>query len=114
MKMNYLKLGFAIALTSIVVTGCDDAKTEEAKPNNTTTEEPFMASTAASMRVALLEDFTGVRCGFCPDGHVRAVAAQQEFRELALQLGSMGGQAFLECGDQLRVEGLLMDACDER
>lgn len=29
----------------------------------------FMASTAAGKRVALLEDFTGVRCGFCPDGH---------------------------------------------
>ncbi len=78
MKMNYLKLSFAIALTSIIVTGCDDAKTEEAKPNNTTTEEPFMASTSATMRVAVLEDFTGVRCGYCPDGHVRAAAAQQE------------------------------------
>jgi hypothetical protein len=78
MKMNYLKLGFAIALTSIIVTGCDDAKTEEAKPNNTTTEEPFMAGTSATMRVAVLEDFTGVRCGYCPDGHVRAAAAQQE------------------------------------
>jgi hypothetical protein len=77
MKMNYLKLGFAIALTSIIVTGCDDAKTEEAKPN-TTTEEPFLASTTASMRVAVLEDFTGVRCGYCPDGHVRATAAQQQ------------------------------------
>ncbi len=77
MKMNYLKLGFAIALTSIIVTGCDDAKTEEPKPN-TNTEEPFMASTSASMRVAVLEDFTGVRCGYCPDGHVRATAAQQE------------------------------------
>jgi hypothetical protein len=78
MKMNYIKLGFAIALTSIIVTGCDDAKTDEAKPNNTNTEEPFMASTSATMRVAVLEDFTGVRCGFCPDGHVRATAAQQE------------------------------------
>ena len=35
------------------------------------------ASTTASNRAALLEDFTGVRCGFCPDGHVRAKAAQQ-------------------------------------
>jgi hypothetical protein len=77
MKMNYLKLGFAIALTSVIVSGCDDAKTEEAKPN-TSTEEPFLASTSASMRVAVLEDFTGVRCGYCPDGHVRATAAQQE------------------------------------
>ena len=38
----------------------------------------FLASTTAGNRAALLEDFTGVRCGFCPDGHVRAAAAQQE------------------------------------
>jgi hypothetical protein len=97
MKMNYLKLGFAIALTSIIVTGCDDAKTEEAKPN-TTTEDPFLASTAASMRVAVLEDFTGVRCGYCPDGHVRATAAQQElggdkFIILAVHGGSYASPA---------------------
>ncbi|MBL6963765.1 MAG: Omp28-related outer membrane protein [Bacteroidetes bacterium] len=37
-----------------------------------TTEEFFMASTDPENRVALLEDFTGVRCGYCPDGHARA------------------------------------------
>jgi hypothetical protein len=34
----------------------------------------FLAPTTKMKRVALLEDFTGVRCGFCPDGHVRAKA----------------------------------------
>ncbi len=34
----------------------------------------FLASTSPSNRVAMLEDFTGVRCGYCPDGHVRAKA----------------------------------------
>ena len=38
----------------------------------------FLASTTPSNRTALLEDFTGVRCGFCPDGHVRAAAAKSE------------------------------------
>lgn len=37
----------------------------------------FLASTTPSNRAALLEDFTGVRCGFCPDGHVKAAAAKQ-------------------------------------
>jgi len=37
----------------------------------------FLASTSPSNKAALLEDFTGVRCGFCPDGHIRAAAAQQ-------------------------------------
>lgn len=34
----------------------------------------FLASTAQQNRVALLEDFTGVRCQYCPDGHERAKA----------------------------------------
>ena len=29
----------------------------------------FRASTTPTTRIAVLEDFTGVRCGFCPDGH---------------------------------------------
>lgn len=36
----------------------------------------FRASTTPANRIAVLEDFTGVRCGFCPDGH--EVAAQVE------------------------------------
>ena len=35
-----------------------------------------MASTDKQNRAALLEDFTGVRCGFCPDGHVLAKSAK--------------------------------------
>jgi hypothetical protein len=37
-----------------------------------TTEELFLASTEAQNRTALLEDFTGVRCGYCPQGHIIA------------------------------------------
>jgi len=76
MNTNYLKIGVAVALTSILVTACEKT-TEDAKPT-VTTEPAFMASTTASNRVALLEDFTGVRCTFCPDGHVKAVEAQDE------------------------------------
>lgn len=43
--------------------------------NNNTGGETFLASTEPSNRNAVLEDFTGVRCGYCPDGHVRAKAA---------------------------------------
>ena len=34
----------------------------------------FMASKASQNRVCVLEDFCGVRCDFCPDGHARAKA----------------------------------------
>jgi hypothetical protein len=65
MKMNYLKLGFAIALTSVIVSGCDDAKTEEAKPQAT----PVTAPSTYTKKVTI-EEFTGAWCGWCVDGHV--------------------------------------------
>jgi len=33
---------------------------------------PFLASTTKMKKVAVLEDFTGVRCQYCPDGHTIA------------------------------------------
>ncbi|MEZ4804839.1 MAG: hypothetical protein R2852_04995 [Bacteroidia bacterium] len=59
----------AIALFAVLFL---DVKEEDKK------DEPaaeFLASTEPMNEVALLEDFTGVRCGYCPDGHVRAKAA---------------------------------------
>ncbi|MDA9312882.1 Omp28-related outer membrane protein [Vicingaceae bacterium] len=58
----------------------------------------FLASTDLLNRAALLEDFTGVRCGFCPDGHVRATAAQAElgadkFVIMAVHTGSYAAPA---------------------
>ena len=32
-------------------------------------QEEFLASEVAETKHAVLEDYTGVRCGFCPDGH---------------------------------------------
>ena len=42
----------------------------------TTTSEtdPFLASTTQEKKSVLIEMFTGVRCGYCPDGAVRAKA----------------------------------------
>ena len=58
----------------------------------------LLASTTPMNRAALLEDFTGVRCGFCPDGHVRAAAAQSElgadkFIIMAVHTGSYAAPA---------------------
>lgn len=49
---------------------------QSCKKKETTVPTPveFLASTSPSNRIALLEDFTGVRCGYCPDGHVKAKA----------------------------------------
>jgi len=75
---------------SMFMVSCSDKKTDG--PTTTTTQEEFLASTTPSNRNAVLEDFTGVRCGYCPDGHVRAKAAADEnpgkFIIMAVHAGS--------------------------
>lgn len=84
MKKTILNLGIVLAFSATLFTACkkeDDKSTTTTTSTTSTTGTPaptFLASKTASNRVAVLEDFTGVRCGFCPDGHVRAKAAQDE------------------------------------
>jgi hypothetical protein len=66
-KITYSLLTL-LTVTTLIFSGCG----KEEKPAE---PEAFLASTSQENRVALLEDFTGVRCGYCPDGHVRAKAA---------------------------------------
>lgn len=65
----------ALCCASLIVASCSKSDTEE---DNNSGNNPgpteFLASTGTTTRVAVLEDFTGVRCGYCPDGHVKAKA----------------------------------------
>lgn len=73
MKKSILRFtAMAMVALSLTFIGCskDDSSDDDNPP-----AEEFLASTSPSNRNAILEDFTGVRCGFCPDGHVRAKAA---------------------------------------
>ncbi|MBC8343942.1 MAG: Omp28-related outer membrane protein [Bacteroidetes bacterium] len=62
-----------------------------------TAGESFLAPTTPSNRVALLEDFTGVRCGYCPDGHARAKIIKDlypdKFVIIAVHAGSYAAPA---------------------
>jgi hypothetical protein len=51
----------------------------------------FLASTDSSGRVAVLEDFTGVRCGFCPDGHDVAKDVKQQLGDKFIVIAVHGG-----------------------
>jgi hypothetical protein len=92
MKKNILNLGIILAMSVTLFTACEKSE-DDAKASTTTTgttsttattgttgtpAATFLASKTPSDRVAVLEDFTGVRCGYCPDGHVKAAAAQAE------------------------------------
>ena len=70
MKKTFLKL-FMIGMAFSMLTLVSCSKEETANPTPT---ETFLASTVQMNKVAVLEDFTGVRCGYCPDGHLRAKA----------------------------------------
>ncbi len=76
---------------SLFIVSCSDTKTTD-NPTTKVTPEEFLASTEPSNRNAILEDFTGVRCGYCPDGHVRAKAAADanpgKFIIMAVHAGS--------------------------
>ncbi len=64
------KIFLLSVLASVMLIGCtDDGETTTDPASN----NPTMASMEEQNRNAVLEDFTGVRCGFCPDGH--AIAA---------------------------------------
>jgi hypothetical protein len=69
MNKNFFNLLMIVgALFLFTISSC---KKDETTPAPADT---FLATTTVQNRVAVLEDFTGVRCGYCPDGHVRAKA----------------------------------------
>ncbi len=73
--MKKLLLLLTVSASMFMISCGPDEKTPTTNNNNNTGGETFLASTEPSNRNAVLEDFTGVRCGYCPDGHVRAKAA---------------------------------------
>lgn len=80
----------AVSIIAVLFSGCKKEETGTGNDNNTNSE--FLASTTPQNRVGVLEDFTGVRCGYCPDGHVRAKAVADanpgKFIILAVHAGS--------------------------
>lgn len=63
-------------LAAVVLVGYACKKEEATIPTTPGggTDGVFLAATTPTNKNAVLEDFTGVRCQFCPDGHDRAKA----------------------------------------
>ncbi|MCX6231689.1 MAG: Omp28-related outer membrane protein [Bacteroidetes bacterium] len=66
------KITLIILALGIIASACK--KDESTTTNPVTTPPPagFLAPTTVMKKAAVLEDFTGVRCGYCPDGHAIA------------------------------------------
>lgn len=60
----------AAAAAALFVVSCKDSTTTE-QPK---TQEEVIASSAPENRTVVIEEYTGVRCTYCPDGHRRAIA----------------------------------------
>jgi len=80
-------------LTLIFFTFINCSKDGNSNPNT----NAFLADSNNQNRVALLEDFTGVRCQYCPDGHVIAKdildANPGKFLIIAVHGGTYGSPA---------------------
>jgi len=63
-KLNWL---WIVPLVALMAFSC--TKAEEAKKK--TTDKPLV-STTPTPRNVVLEEFTGIKCGYCPDGHAIA------------------------------------------
>ncbi len=60
----------------VVISGCMDVNAQNFNAEATEDDGActYLASTSPQKRNAVLEEFTGVRCTFCPDGHRKAQA----------------------------------------
>jgi len=66
-----------LALGFIGISACKKESTTTTTTTPTTNPgTTFLASTTPMKKSAVLEDFTGVRCGYCPDGHTIAKAME--------------------------------------
>lgn len=70
-------------------------------------QEPTIVSTSVEKRNVIIEEFTGINCGYCPDGHARANAICEQYAGHAWAInihegGFASGSGFTtEYGDQL-------------
>lgn len=72
-----------------------------------------LVSTQPQDRTALLEDFTGIHCGYCPDGHAIAAAIEAQNPDEVVIIGvHAGGYAVPGAGepDFQTVDGAAIDA----
>jgi hypothetical protein len=85
MKKNLIT-ALAFVAVSLVFTNCKKEETGSGEP-----EVEFLASLDVETKHAVLEDYTGVRCGFCPDGHLRAQALIDQYGDNVVVLGVNAG-----------------------
>jgi hypothetical protein len=91
------KLLLLASVISFTMFSCTKSTTEDPTNPGGGGTSTYLATTDPTNRVAVLEDFTGVRCGYCPDGHARAKVIEDanpgKFIILALHTGGYAAPA---------------------
>lgn len=67
------KLIIALFSVAILFNACDKEKDSD-QPAPTPQVQPTVVKTDPRPKNVIIENFTGVRCGFCPDGHAKLQA----------------------------------------
>ena len=75
MKKTFRIIGLALVATALCLTGCSKDEEEEEEEGDAVS---ISAPTQVQNRNALVEEFTGVGCQFCPDGHDRVSALMRD------------------------------------
>jgi len=70
MKKTFRLLGVALVATAMLFAGCNKNEEEDEDEQGVTpSTNSITAPTEVQNRNALIEEFTGVNCGWCPAGH---------------------------------------------
>ncbi|MBT3302031.1 MAG: Omp28-related outer membrane protein [Bacteroidetes bacterium] len=69
MKKAFIALFALLVGTGVLLVSCD--KEDNPDPNDPKNETVYVSKVIENKKV-VIEEFTGVKCGYCPDGHVRA------------------------------------------
>jgi len=72
----------------------DTTNTDTTTTDTTVTNPPLgltLVDTLVTKRVAVLEDFTGVKCQYCPDGSRRAETIEQQYGDGFITIATHGG-----------------------
>ncbi len=75
----------------LALPSCDPKDPEDPDPNDSTGVETAFVSKTPQTRNILLEEYTGVNCGYCPDGHKRGDELHAQYPDKVFQINIHAG-----------------------
>lgn len=88
MKKTFRMLGIGLLAASVCLFSCNKAEEEEDEEEGGNGGNTEFVSKTPSKKNVLIEEYTGVYCGYCPDGHkiVNGIVANNPGRVFAMNI----------------------------